>query len=643
MRAERMYMMNVVGNLKYLESTIKDLLEIGSVELTDSLSQIENNTFIVNVNSENIEKSVEFNNVGRFESKDYKQLSTIADNLKDVFKVDIRDERLKKEYDEEEIKEFYNSIKAKVDQIYSYENKIEENKKELEELGLIEDLDVSIESMNNLKYFEYRFGFLAKEDRLKLKKNYDNIMASVLHLATKNKKEVYVAIYPKEVSNEIDRILRSLNWTDIKINPVRQDVPKKIIENIELENERLGEKIVELNKDLNEIYTKNKSKIIDMIISINLLTQIEDIKSMLARSQNYFYLAGWVPESAKKNVQQVLSKYDDMFVNFLDGEDSGLTPPTKLKNNKFFKPFELLVNMYGTPNYKELDPTMFFGLTYMLLFGAMFGDLGQGAVMFLAGILLAKLKDKMMGGLLERIGFSSMVFGILYGSVFGLEGVIPALFLKPFENINKVLIIAIVFGIILLFVAYILGLYNNYIFKNVQEGLFGQEGLAGFCLFILFLLLAATLVLKLSMISAHVVAACMLIVIFVMIFKVPLTQLLYKRRPLHNGLDVTGYYVESSFSIIETLISMFSSTVSFIRVGAFAINHVGLFLAFSSIGKMIGTNAGNIAMIIVGNIVILGLEGLIVFIQSLRLEYYELFSKYFRGDGILFRPTIKRI
>ena len=88
---------------------------------------------------------------------------------------------------------------------------------------------------------------------------------------------------------------------------------------------------------------------------------------------------------------------------------------------------------------------------------------------------------------------------------------------------------------------------------------------------------------------------------------------------------------------------MFSSTVSFIRVGAFAINHVGLFLAFTSIGKMIGTNAGNVAMIIVGNIVILGLEGLIVFIQSLRLEYYELFSKYFKGDGILFQPTIKRI
>ena len=380
-----------------------------------------------------------------------------------------------------------------------------------------------------------------------------------------------------------------------------------------------------------------------MVISANLLIQLEDVKSLLARSESYFYLAGWVPESAKSVVQEKLSAYDDMFINFLDADESGLTPPTKLKNNKFFKPFELLVNMYGTPNYKEIDPTVFFGLTYMLLFGAMFGDLGQGAVMFVAGVLLAKFKDKMMGGLLERIGASSMVFGILYGSFFGLEGIIPALFLKPFENINKVLIIAIGLGVVLLLIAYILGLCNNYIFKDVQEGLFGQEGLAGFLLFLLFLLLAATVALELHIVSVGVIAACMLIVIFVMIFKVPLTQLLYKRRPLHNGLDVTGYYVESSFSIIETLISMFSSTVSFIRVGAFAINHVGLFLAFTSIGKMIGTNAGNIAMIIVGNIVILGLEGLIVFIQSLRLEYYELFSKYFKGDGILFQPTIKRI
>ncbi|MDU5236692.1 MAG: V-type ATP synthase subunit I, partial [Finegoldia magna] len=193
MRAEKMYMMNVVGNLKYLESTIKDLLDIGSVELTDSLSQIENNTFIVNINSENIEKTMEFNNVTGFENRDIKELNSIADNLKDIFKIDLKDERLKREYNEDEIKDFYGSIKSKVDKIYDCENQIDENKKELEDLYLIEDLDVSIESLCDMKYFDYRFGYLSKENRLKLKKNYDNLMASVLHLASKNKKEVYVA------------------------------------------------------------------------------------------------------------------------------------------------------------------------------------------------------------------------------------------------------------------------------------------------------------------------------------------------------------------------------------------------------------------------------------------------------------------
>lgn len=120
-----------------------------------------------------------------------------------------------------------------------------------------------------------------------------------------------------------------------------------------------------------------------------------------------------------------------------------------------------------------------------------------------------------------------------------------------------------------------------------------------------------------------------------MIFK----KVLYQKFVLKQKTALpNGYFIESSFSIVETIISIFSGTISFIRVGAFAINHVGLFLAFSTIGNMIGTKTGSIVMIIIGNIVILGLEGLIVFIQSLRLEYYEMFSKYYIGDGREFVP-----
>jgi V/A-type H+-transporting ATPase subunit I len=116
---------------------------------------------------------------------------------------------------------------------------------------------------------------------------------------------------------------------------------------------------------------------------------------------------------------------------------------------------------------------------------------------------------------------------------------------------------------------------------------------------------------------------------------VPLTHLVEKKRPLHGG-DVSGYYIESVFEILETFLSMLSGTVSFIRVGAFALTHVGLFLAFETIGHMMNSTGGSIAMIIVGNIFILILEGLIVFIQGLRLQYYELFSRYYKGNGKLF-------
>jgi V/A-type H+-transporting ATPase subunit I len=96
--------------------------------------------------------------------------------------------------------------------------------------------------------------------------------------------------------------------------------------------------------------------------------------------------------------------------------------------------------------------------------------------------------------------------------------------------------------------------------------------------------------------------------------------------------------VEGIFNLFETFLGMISNTASFIRVGAFALNHVGLFIAFHTLANMIGSTAGNITMFILGNVIVLALEGLVVFIQGLRLFYYELFSKYYTGDGILFTP-----
>jgi len=126
------------------------------------------------------------------------------------------------------------------------------------------------------------------------------------------------------------------------------------------------------------------------------------------------------------------------------------------------------------------------------------------------------------------------------------------------------------------------------------------------------------------------------VLLLLMVFKQPLAGLVTNNR--HHEESAADYYIEAGFGVIETVLSSASNIISFIRVGAFALNHVGLYIAFATMAEMLKSKTGGIAILVMGNIFIIGLEGLVVFIQSLRLEYYELFSKYYSGYGIEYKP-----
>ena len=112
-------------------------------------------------------------------------------------------------------------------------------------------------------------------------------------------------------------------------------------------------------------------------------------------------------------------------------------------------------------------------------------------------------------------------------------------------------------------------------------------------------------------------------------------QILEKKKA-----KTTTPFVEKIFEIIEMLLSFLSNTISFLRLAAFAINHAGLCMAVYILANMI-SGAGNIAIAIIGNAIVIVLEGLIVAIQVLRLEYYELFSRFYSGDGRPYKPIKK--
>lgn len=636
MKSQRMYMMNLIGQIEDMENILSDIVDSKTTEIIDTSELIENSQFMFPISSENVSMAIDSNYIKKYHgdlnvNEEREKLKNFSNHLN----IDLKKNKFSKNFTSPISQLDFDNLNSEMENIDDIREKLQEKNRDMDIFNMFGNINVSMSKLLDLKNFNFKFGILSKEDRLKIKKNYENIFAAIFHMGTLKEGEVYFIIYPGDMEVDISRVLRSLNFHEIKIPEGFEKKPSEITERLTQEIKELEEKLEKSKKFIDEYKKDNEEGIAQTLKDKYNKLNLEDTKTSLAVSSRYFYLAGWISKEDSTRLYNTLTDKYKVDITFHEVEDYDIKPPTKLKNNSVFKPFELLVKMYGVPNYEEIDPTPFFAITYMLLFGSMFGDVGQGLFFAIAGILVGKFINKDFGGLVTRLGVSSTIFGFLYGSVFGLETVIKPILFNPYENINTILIMAIALGIILLIMSYSLGVTNYIRTKNFEELYFGEKGIAGFLLYISILGIASTKLFDLNSIIFDIFLIIAILCILSMIFK----KVLYQKFVLKQKTALpNGYFIESSFSIVETIISIFSGTISFIRVGAFAINHVGLFLAFSTIGNMIGTKTGSIVMIIIGNIVILGLEGLIVFIQSLRLEYYEMFSKYYIGDGREFVP-----
>ena len=271
--------------------------------------------------------------------------------------------------------------------------------------------------------------------------------------------------------------------------------------------------------------------------------------------------------------------------------------------------------------------------------------LGQGLVLLLGGLLLYKKKGMNLAAIVSCAGIFSTLFGFLYGSFFGFEDtVIPHIWLSPKEammtlpiigQMNTVFVVAIVFGMFMILTAMVLHIRVSMKNKDA-EGWFDPNGVAGF---IFYGALAAVLILVMS---GHVLPAG---IVLAVVFGLPLLAMFFK-EPLAARLEKKGsgieggigmYLVQSFFEMFEVLLSFFSNTLSFVRVGAFAVSHAAMMEVVLMLAGFEG-GSGNWLVIVLGNIFVCAMEGLIVGIQVLRLQYYELFSRYYKGTGREFTP-----
>ncbi len=515
----------------------------------------------------------------------------------------------------------------------------------------LKDVDFDFSQLKDLQNFDVVLGSMDYEYEKRIELNYENINALVLKVGNVKDKALYLFISPKNIKAQIDSILRSVHFKEQEILWEYMDFPAEMQKKLRVDLQALMEEENQLKQQLNQYKTEKSAEIVKAYTHLNLELTLASIKELVYTDDENYILAFWLGNSDLSKVKNELMTEDNSLkiIVYDDSQVKGATVPTKLSNNWLIRPFETLVNMYGTPNYKELDPTGFLAIAYMFLFGAMFGDVGQGFIFVLAGYFMCRKKQEdMIGGVLKRIGLSSMFFGVVYDSIFGVEHLISHfftetlgltflsnLFIRPIENANLMLVLSVIVGIILLIIAYIFGIYNRLKNGDIEEGVFGKNGVNGLLIFLALIAVGVLAYTGADIWIKRILIAVIGVLVLLLLLREPISHKLMGKLPLYSE-GVGAYYMESSFELLETFLGMFSNGISFIRVGAFALNHVGLFVAFHTISDMIGTNTGSITMFLVGNIIVIALEGLIVFIQGLRLVYYELFSKFYQGNGEAF-------
>lgn len=649
MGIEKMKIVGIIGKKDLLDRVLHQVILSGNIHMINALARVNSTDFFLPPTEKNIEALEEEPFLKPYSTeRDLASDEEVIRILLDLFDIrpQIRREYLKQVYDYNDFRKLLSDIVARVhstaDQIEEKTRLVDQKREYIKNLQYLSMFHLDISRLIEMNYLVFRLIRISRENYDKLKRNYENIPAVILKVAVEGRDVIVASITPATLEETLEKIFSSLNYT---ILPVPREFRGSVGEITEQITASIGEdqkQIASLKRSLEDDRAEYRDELEQAYSRLEMEKKIEGLKSDIAVGDRFFFLFGFVPESMVSTMTDKLKEQfgEDLIilVDEADKPGSGMTPPTKLNNAKLFKPFETLVKMYGTPTYREKDPTVFFGLTYMLLFGAMFGDVGQGLVLFLGGLLLGwrwKLTD--MGGILSRIGLSSTVFGFLYGSLFGSEEILPALLIRPMANINVMLITAVVLGIILLLSSYLYGIINAGKEKNPEKGLLGGSGLAGLIFYCL-LLYAAYRIFVMHQPLMPVFVFIMMSLLILMLFKQPLSDQFFHSGKASRKLS-SNDYIEEGFGIIEMLLSMLSNTISFLRVGAFALNHVGLYIAFATLAEMMKTSWGNWAVLIVGNIVILTLEALIVFIQALRLEYYELFTKYYRGDGIEYSPV----
>jgi V/A-type H+-transporting ATPase subunit I len=662
----------------------------------------------------------------------------------------------------------------------------------LEMLGHVNVSDINFDNIWDNEFLKIRFGRLPASNVPKLEIYEDKPYE--LYKLDENESHVWCLYFTaEEYKDDIDKMFFTLDFERLRVPDFVRGTPAEAMAAIRasLEDERTM--LEAAGQEIEGFVQREQEKFLEAYSQVKFLHDAYDLRKYVVSIRDHFHLIGFV-----------LARNKDAFIarlNHIEGlaiiaepasKLERLPVPVKLRNNWFVKPFEMFVNMYGAPSYEDIDPTPFLAYTYTVLFGVMFGDLGHGLCVVLAGLLMWKKMGMQLGAIMTRIGISSMFVGFWYGSVFGFEHLLDPFFTnvlglheKPIEVLHpdtttKILIVAIALGAVSIMAAIIFNMIIGLKQRNFERAILSSNGLCGLVFYASVLFGAIMMVSGNSVFTAPYVLGLIVLPMLVIFFREPITRyiqfvnkdtmishdadlventlldqkdanipelfsspfmtarfgriptdsykklsfysnepfmlypvktdqeyiwLIYataiinkaeidaifhdlyferifipeddlrttedakdfikkcvevgappqsavpekyapvgpaRRRTVYQRVFPDGFgafFMETFFELFEVVLSFISNTMSFLRVGGFVLVHAGMMSVVMTLAQMVNSGGVSAIVIIIGNVFVMLIEGLIVGIQVLRLEFYEMFSRFYGENGDLFAPV----
>ena len=519
-------------------------------------------------------------------------------------------------------------------------------------------LDVSFRDLFNLKYVCIRIGRMPAENVQKLEYYSDKCLCFI---PFESSEEYVWGVYLTSRSTKkfADMVMSSLYFERTKLpeylnaDAASSDI---MLEQMIAEEEELKKR---LSEQFDSFAKVHRDEFLSVISKLKYLYDCYELRRKVLIDEEKFTFSGYCPTKQCRKLTDKLAALEVVSIEIpikrsLASEDV----PVKLRNNIVFRPFEMFVKMYGLPEYSTFDPTPYVAVTYMMLFGIMFGDVGQGLAISLLGLIGSRFTKNGLFPIMTRIGLCSAAMGVVYGSVFGIETLIPPFFHREsvwrllgyteqphsiFQVATVLLIAALVIGIVLLIISMTFNTVLNFRKRKWGEALFSVNGVCGLVFYISLVAAAAGMfMLGVNLFTPLYIIGLIVLPLVLIFFKHPLSDLISGVKHSEK-MSVGNFIIENFIDLFEAALSFLSNTMSFLRIGGFILSHAGMMLV---VAQLAGTTvpgaeitAGTVVTYIIGNLIVMGVEGLLVGIQILRLEFYEIFNRFYSGNGRSFRPV----